>query len=67
MGSYLARLAKKSFGILIPVVPIKGYSFDVTTDLPMQSIHLAFKDKAFVATNYQPGKWRIAAFGDVAG
>ena len=48
-------------------MPIKGYTFDITTDTPVSGYHLSFKDKGFVATHYQPDKIRIAAFGDVSG
>lgn len=66
-GSFIARLMKENFGLNCPVIPIKGYSFDIPTDLPDNKLHFQFKSEAFVATNYQPGIWRIAAFGDLSG
>jgi glycine/D-amino acid oxidase-like deaminating enzyme len=66
-GSFIARLLKENFGLICPVVPVKGYSFDMPTDMPSHGLHLQFKSEAFVATNYKPGVWRIAAFGDLSG
>ena len=31
-GSFIARLMKENFGLICPVIPIKGYSFDMPTD-----------------------------------
>ena len=68
-GSFIARMMKDNFGLICPVIPIKGYSFDIPTDFPDHSLHFQFKSEAFVATfsNYKPGTWRIAAFGDLSG
>ncbi len=66
-GSFIARLLKSNFGLICPVIPIKGYSFDMPTDTPSHGLHLQFKSEAFVATNYKEGVWRIAAFGDLSG
>ena len=66
-GSFIAPLMKDNFGLICPVIPIKGYSFDIPTDMPSTGYHLQFKSEAFVATNYKPGTWRIAAFGDISG
>lgn len=48
-------------------MPVKGYSFDIPTDIPAKGLHFLFKSEAFVATLIEPGTWRIAAFGDVSG
>lgn len=66
-GSFIARLMKKNFGLICPVMPVKGYTFDIPTDTPFEKLHLAFKDIAFVSVMFEPGKWRIAAFGDLSG
>lgn len=66
-GSFIARLLKQNFGLICPVIPVKGYSFDMPTDTPSHGLHLQFKSEAFVATNYKEGVWRIAAFGDLSG
>lgn len=58
---------KEHFGLLCPVIPVKGYTFDIPTDTPNHRVHLSFKNYGFVATNYEAGKWRIAGFGDIAG
>jgi len=39
-GSFIARLLKDNFGLICPVVPVKGYSFDMPTDTPSQGLHL---------------------------
>lgn len=66
-GPFLSRVMKTNFGLLCPVLPVKGYSFDTKTDSPVSDYHLSFKDKAFVATHYDATTMRIAAFGDLAG
>ena len=66
-GSFIARLMKDNFGLSCPVVPIKGYSFDMPTKVPFHDVHFQFKSEAFVATYLKEGVWRVAAFGDVAG
>lgn len=66
-GSFIARMVKDHFGLVCPVVPVKGYTFDIPTDLEPAKLHLAFKDIAFVAVMFEPGKWRIAGFGDMSG
>ncbi len=66
-GSFIAKLVKENFGLICPVIPIKGYSFDMPTDTPSHGLHFQFKSEAFVATNIKEGVWRIAAFGDVSG
>lgn len=66
-GSFIARLMKKNFGLICPVIPVKGYTMDIPTDTPMNKIHFGFKDIGFVATHIDPGYWRIAAFGDLSG
>lgn len=38
-GSFIARLMKENFGLICPVIPIKGYSFDMPTDTPSQGLH----------------------------
>jgi hypothetical protein len=48
-------------------VPVKGYTFDITTDTPLNHHHLHFRDLDFVAVNYKPNTCRIAAFGDLSG
>jgi len=60
-------MVKKHFGLVCPVIPVKGYTFDIPTDSPAAKLHFAFKDIAFVAVMFEPGKWRIAAFGDLSG
>jgi glycine/D-amino acid oxidase-like deaminating enzyme len=49
-GSFIARLLKENFDLICPVVPVKGYSFDIPTDTEHSKINLQFKDRAFVAT-----------------
>jgi D-amino-acid dehydrogenase len=49
------------------VIPVKGYSFDIPTEMVHPKFHLSFKDKGFVATYFDENKWRIAAFGDLSG
>ena len=66
-GSFIARMMKQSFGLICPVIPIKGYSFNMPTDTPSHGYHFQFKSEAFVATNYKQGVWRVAAFGDLSG
>lgn len=66
-GSFIARMLKQNFGLICPVIPVKGYSFDMPTDTPSHGLHLQFKSEAFVATNYKEGIWRVAAFGDISG
>jgi glycine/D-amino acid oxidase-like deaminating enzyme len=66
-GSFIARLLKDNFGLICPIVPVKGYTFDIPTDSPSFGLHFLFKAEAFVATNYKPGVWRIAGFGDLSG
>jgi len=39
-GSFIARLLKENFGLICPVIPVKGYSFDMPTDTPSQGLHL---------------------------
>jgi len=38
-GSFIARMMKQSFGLICPVIPIKGYSFDMPTDTPSHGYH----------------------------
>ena len=38
-GSFIARLLKENFGLICPVIPIKGYSFDIPTDFPSHGLH----------------------------
>ena len=38
-GSFIARIMKENFGLICPVIPIKGYSFDMPTDTPSQGLH----------------------------
>jgi glycine/D-amino acid oxidase-like deaminating enzyme len=66
-GSFIARLLKDNFGLICPVIPIKGYTFDIPTDTEDKRVHFNFRDRAFVATRLSENKWRIAAFGDIAG
>jgi glycine/D-amino acid oxidase-like deaminating enzyme len=66
-GSFIARFIKKNFGLVCPVVPVKGYSFDVPVDTPHAGMHFAFKDAAFVAVMIEPGIMRVAGFGDLSG
>ncbi len=66
-GSFIARLMKENFGLICPVIPIKGYSFDMPNEYPSHGLHFQFKSEAFVATNLKVGIWRIAAFGDLSG
>ncbi len=66
-GSFIARMVKQHFGLVVPVVPVKGYTFDIPTDITPAKLHLAFKDVAFVAVMFEPGKWRIAGLGDMSG
>jgi len=39
-GSFIARLVKENFGLIVPVIPVKGYSFDMPTDMPSHNLHL---------------------------
>ncbi|CDW79422.1 d-amino acid dehydrogenase small subunit [Stylonychia lemnae] len=66
-GSFIARLLRENFRLICPVIPVKGYTMDIPTDLPNQKTHLGFRDIAFVATYLEPGYLRIAAFGDLSG
>jgi len=66
-GSFLARFLKRNLDIVCPVVPVKGYSFDVPTSVDHAKMHFAFKDIAFVAVMLEGGIMRIAAFGDLSG
>ena len=38
-GPFIARLMKESFGLICPVVPVKGYSFDMPTDSQNHPFH----------------------------
>ena len=58
---------QSNFGLLCPVLPVKGYSFDTKTNAPVSEYHLSFKDKGWVATHFEENTMRIAAFGDLAG
>lgn len=66
-GSFVARLVKSNFGLTVPVVPVKGYSMDIPTDVGNHKIHFGFKAPECVTTYIEPGYWRLAALGDLAG
>ena len=38
-GSFIGRLLKQYFRLICPVIPIKGYSFDMPTDTPSHGYH----------------------------
>jgi glycine/D-amino acid oxidase-like deaminating enzyme len=38
-GSFIARLLKDNFGLICPVIPVKGYSFDIPTDQASHGYH----------------------------
>ena len=67
-GSSITRLLKTHFNSTIPVIPIKGYSFNYEVKSSFDpKINFFFMDKAVVGTRMKDNIMRIAAFGDVAG
>lgn len=66
-GSFVARFVKNNFGLTVPVIPVKGYTMDIPTDVGNHKWQFVFKKPEFVATYLEPGYWRVAGFGDIAG
>lgn len=66
-GPFIARMLKEQLRLVCPVVPVKGYSFNILTKTDHHKMHLYFRDKGYVATYIADSTWRIAAFGDLSG
>jgi glycine/D-amino acid oxidase-like deaminating enzyme len=67
MGPDTPRFFKKHFKIGIPIMPLKGYSFEVKTDIPYHHIHLKMPQRGIVSTFLSDGVIRISGFGDASG
>jgi glycine/D-amino acid oxidase-like deaminating enzyme len=76
VGSKISNHLKNFFGIYCPVIPVKGYTFDIplskedqvmlNTNSENVTTHISFRDKAFAAT-FLSDRIRIAGFGDLSG
>ena len=65
-GAWTARHLSSTLGIRCPILPIKSYSFDMTTSAaPLNSF--IFEDKHFTACHLRSGVLRVNIFGDLAG
>jgi len=49
-GAYAVRQLYQILGIRCPVVPVKGYTFDMPTDVDNGNKGLVFSEESFVAT-----------------
>jgi len=78
LGSNIAPVVRKTLNVNIPIVGIKGYSFDLVAknnprDLPAYNgIFILGQlneetDEVFTVTTQVEGSWRITSYGDIAG
>ena len=66
-GAHTARFLNQTLGVFAPIVPIRGYTFDVPTTTPFIDTHLMFHKSALQAVQLTDGMWKMTAFGDIAG
>lgn len=66
-GAATSWLLYSTLGVVSPLVPVRGITFDYKTTMENQGKHLIFDDEKLVTTQIQDGLWRVSGYGDLAG
>ena len=51
--------------ICAPLMPVKGYTLDMPTNVDNLGKNLVFKDFAITAVQLEEGMWKCNGFGDL--
>lgn len=72
LGANTAPLVKRMLNVNVPIVGVKGYTFDIVasdkpSDLPLHDKCLFVGEKGwyFTVAPLEEGRWRVSSFGDI--
>ena len=72
LGANTAPLVKRMLNVNVPIVGVKGYTFDIVasdkkSDLPLHDrcMFIGQKGWYFTVAPLEEGRWRVSAFGDI--